>query len=191
MNDIPAGFRECLRGRGKYFINEHCNVWNRETGEICGQYNAHGYPSVNLNWGAKTARPIYIHLLLSEAFPEKIQYYERHLAEPDIFKFIDHKNLIKTDNSFNNLRFADRNLNNQNRAKRLFNHSAEHQSSYKGVYWNKSIRKWHASVDYNYETYWSPWFDTDTEAGHWYDTKVKEIYRRTYGDDVYLFLNFP
>lgn len=55
--------------------------------------------------------------------------------------FIDHINGIKDDNSFLNLRLANRVENSRNRGAQ-----ASNTSGYKGVTWNKAAQKWQAQI---------------------------------------------
>lgn len=57
---------------------------------------------------------------------------------------IDHINRIRTDNRISNLREANRIENGQNRSI-----SKANTSGYKGVYWNKTEKKWHAQIRVN------------------------------------------
>jgi hypothetical protein len=54
---------------------------------------------------------------------------------------VDHKNRIRTDNCWNNLRDVPHGVNCQNRSVSTINKSGKN-----GVYWNKSSEKWHAQI---------------------------------------------
>src|SRR5271157_3163075 len=56
-------------------------------------------------------------------------------------KEIDHKNNVKDDNNFNNLRLSFHDQNAINRPKQKNN-----KSGYKGVYWDKNSKKWKVEI---------------------------------------------
>ena len=61
-------------------------------------------------------------------------------------QFIDHKNMIKDDNSIKNLSDVSNSINNKN--SKMFSHNT---SGFNGVSFSKSANKWHAYIKINYK----------------------------------------
>lgn len=93
---------------------------------------------------------------------------------------VDHCDNNGLNNQKSNLRFCTSQENNRNRRK-LKNCS----SIYKGVYWNKPIKKWVARIRINGHLSHLGCFSSETKAGKAYDKLAK----KTYGD--FARLNFP
>lgn len=77
------------------------------------------------------------------------RYYAHRLAWLYVYEKwpevqLDHINLIPGDNRIDNLRYADRHQNGQNRRKQRDN-----KSGYKGVCWHKATQKWIAQIRIN------------------------------------------
>jgi hypothetical protein len=63
--------------------------------------------------------------------------------------------------------------------------SARGSSKYKGVHWNKRMRKWTAAIQYEKQVYHLGYFSDEVEAAEAYDKKAREFFGE------YAFLNFP
>lgn len=76
------------------------------------------------------------------------QYKAHRLAflymEGDIPVQVDHKNHVKNDNSWNNLRAASYKINTKNRSL-----SSNNKSGFNGVAWNKPTKKWRVRIQVN------------------------------------------
>jgi len=72
---------------------------------------------------------------------------------------IDHINGVKVDNRWINLRLCNHQQNNHNQGMRRTN-----SSGIKGVYWNKSQRKWRGQVCLNYKVHHTKGFEQIGEA---------------------------
>ncbi|PSH64745.1 hypothetical protein CU103_12440 [Phyllobacterium sophorae] len=101
-------------------------IWNKRfAGNVAGTISSGGYISISVN-----GRPYRAHrlawLFVTGEWPEDD---------------IDHKNGIRDDNSWSNLRPATRAENQQNRTKRVDN-----KSGYIGVTWYKPTGKWNAQI---------------------------------------------
>ena len=72
---------------------------------------------------------------------------------------IDHHNRIKTDNRIINLREADNSQNGKNLSLKINN-----TSGHSGVSWDKSNKKWRASIKVNYKQIYLGRYDTIEEA---------------------------
>jgi hypothetical protein len=76
-------------------------------------------------------------------------------------------------------------LNNQRHNLRLANHSQnlansrrhrDSTSGYKGVSWDKRVRKWQAQINHNHKSYYLGAFDDPEKAHEAYLKKAKELY---------------
>ncbi len=76
---------------------------------------------------------------------------------------IDHRNRVRDDNRWKNLRAVTNGQNNQNSKPRGI-------SKYKGVSWGKSNKKWQAQVTLNGEHHHLGYFDTEIAAAAEYAT---------------------
>jgi hypothetical protein len=72
---------------------------------------------------------------------------------------IDHKDTIKSNNQFINLRTATKSQNSGNTKKPVTN-----KSGYKGVCWHKKSGKWRAQIIYQGKSYWLGVYETPEEA---------------------------
>jgi hypothetical protein len=86
---------------------------------------------------------------------------------------IDHKNCIKDDNRWVNLREANRSQNGANHGRLL----SRNKSGLKGVSWSKASKRWRAQGRYQH----LGWFATKEEAAAAYAAWAKE----NYGDFAY------
>ena len=77
---------------------------------------------------------------------------------------VDHKNNVKHDNSFLNLRSATRAANNANRKAYKNN-----KSGFKGVYWSKAAGKWASQITINKKAVYLGLFDSAKDAAKEYD----------------------
>ncbi|UUG68203.1 HNH homing endonuclease [Salmonella phage vB_SalM_SPJ41] len=87
-------------------------------------------------------------------------------------KFVDHKNCIRYDNWFDNLRECSRSDNNCNAVKRRDN-----KSGVKGVYYHKQRGRWAAQVKHNKVCYHLGLFDSVAEAEEVVKKKREELHR--------------
>lgn len=78
-----------------------------------------------------------------------------HWPENDV----DHRNEVKSDNRWDNIRTATRQQNNANKGKQSNN-----TSGYKGVTWNKATGKWQAAVTFNRKRYHLGFYDDPAYA---------------------------
>ena len=63
--------------------------------------------------------------------------------------------------------------------------NAHKTSKYKGVYWNRRIKKWVAVIQFNLKTHHLGYFTDETTAAHAYDKKAKQLHAQ------FACLNFP
>lgn len=95
-------------------------------GELAGSLKPSGYITINIDNHRHRAHRLAWFFMLGEWPKEQV----------------DHKNNVRSDNRWDNLREAN-NTQNQYNAKL----SKNNKSGYKGVYWNTQRQKWHATLD--------------------------------------------
>lgn len=84
---------------------------------------------------------------------------------------IDHKNCIRGDDRFENLREANQCQNVANSSKRMRN-----KSGFKGVYWAKNERKWVASIKADRKKHSLGYFNNVEEAHEAYKAAAKRLH---------------
>jgi hypothetical protein len=87
-------------------------------------------------------------------------------------KVVDHINHNTLDNCKENLRVCSSYQNQWNMQKT----NNKTTSKYKGVYFNKNIRKYHAQITINNKKQHLGFFETEEEAGLAYNKKAKELF---------------
>jgi hypothetical protein len=88
---------------------------------------------------------------------------------------IDHKNNIRNDNRWPNLRLATRQENRHNSLK-----SSYGENPYKGTCFHK--KKWQASIVFNYKKIYIGRYDTPEEAALAYNRKAIELFGTEYAN---------
>ncbi|MFA4974657.1 MAG: HNH endonuclease [bacterium] len=105
---------------------QSCAIWNaRYAGKVAGCMNNNGYLVVRISRRCYFAHRI-AWLIVTGEWPNGD---------------VDHKNLDKSDNRWNNLREATRSQNLANKRT-----PSSNTSGYKGVHWNRQIGKWQAQI---------------------------------------------
>tara|TARA_R110001632_G_scaffold221925_1_gene352767 strand:- start:17 stop:499 length:483 start_codon:yes stop_codon:yes gene_type:complete len=143
-----------------YQINKNGEVKNKKTNKLlkpqlysCGYY----YISLSQNNKGKRFR---LHRLLGLQF----------IDNPNNYLYIDHINLIKTDNRLENLRWINETGNSRNIPKRK-----NCSSKYIGVYWCNSRNKWRAQIRIDGKNKRLGSYDNEEEAHLVYQKKYDEI----------------
>ena len=90
---------------------------------------------------------------------------------------VDHKNRIKTDNRWANLRQCSRSQNMANAVK-----SWRNKSGFKGVSWHKLMNKWCSEIQFRGTRYKIGYFTSKESAALAYNKKAKELF----GEYAYL-----
>lgn len=86
--------------------------------------------------------------------------------------FLDHINLVRTDNRIANLRIATPSQNNANQPL-----TSRNSSGFKGVTWNKRSGKWQAAIKVSGKSFYLGLFDSPEDAHDAYLKAAKEHYR--------------
>lgn len=94
---------------------------------------------------------------------------------------VDHVNRNGLDNRKANLRPATHTQNMRNRRK----HARKRGSKYKGVYWNKGMKKWHVRIGVNGTRLRIGKFSDEIEAARAYDRAARKYHKE------FAALNFP
>tara|TARA_R110000796_G_C14198698_1_gene391546 strand:+ start:7 stop:483 length:477 start_codon:yes stop_codon:yes gene_type:complete len=138
-----------------YKLDKRNNKWS-----CCNDLKtSKGYISVNIN------KKLYaLHRLI----------YKYHNEDWDITysnnNVIDHININPLDNRIENLRLVNKSQNSRNKNKK-----ENCSSKYKGIYWDKSINKWVASIRINYKKKYLGLFDNEEEAHLAYKKAYDEL----------------
>jgi len=109
----------------------------------------------------------------------KVVFMHRQIMGNPAGKVIDHRNREGLDNRKSNLRLATRSQNNCNRKQ------MQGTSKYRGVCYNKRMKKWRAAISFNGMYKHLGFFDSEEEAGRAYDEAAK-LYHGEFAS-----LNFP
>lgn len=131
------------------------NNWNsRYAGKVVGCMSPEGYLVTSI-YNKSYRLHVIAWLYVTGLMPEKV----------------DHKNRIKSDNRFLNLRVCNPSQSAHNTGLKPNN-----KSGYKGVRWNKQCKKWQAVVKLKYKQYHAGLFDCSYDAALAYDKKAKELH---------------
>lgn len=83
---------------------------------------------------------------------------------------VDHVNHNRLDNRKSNLRICTQSQNQMNKTK------LKGTSKHKGVYWNKTEKKWYARIKFNWRQYHLGTFTNEDDAGLAYNKKAMELH---------------
>ena len=127
---------------------------NRRIGQQAGRVNSLGYRQVEL-LGKKRKATNLIWYMQTGVYPSE--------------KIIDHKNRIKSDDRWENLRESTWAQNQANTGIR-----SDNTSGYKGIHYCKNINKWRATLQYNKKKVHIGYFDNKkTAARHYRKAAIK------------------
>ena len=139
------------------FIRRSVNTPAIKLGSIAGGINVHGYVTISVLGKLYLAHRL-AWLYMTGKWPE---------AD------IDHKNGVRTDNRWSNIRKATRSQNLQNTAVR-----SDNTSGIKGVSWCKKTNKWRAYIQVNKKTVIIDYFTNRDDAAR----ARKEAEQKRYGE---------
>lgn len=160
---LEHGFEvwKIIDGYTNYSVSSFGRVRNDKKENIMKpRISTHGYYQVGLYKNGKQ-KLCKIHRLLANAF----------IPNPENKKCVDHIDNIITNNKLNNLRFATKSENGQNR--KLNNNNT---SNVKGVCWNKRRKKWHARIDLNGKRFNIGYYETFEDAKIARQSKAFKLY---------------
>ena len=158
---IPEEIKECL-SYDEYtglltWIKKSSKYSHVPIGSVVGSLQADGYLQIMFEKRNYLAHRIAWFLKTGKQPPE----------------FIDHKDTIKTNNIWTNLREATSNQNQHNKGK-----SKNNTSGYKGVTFNIAASKWKAQIRVNGQQIYLGYFDTLEEAYLTYCTASEELHNK-------------
>jgi len=158
-----------INGYKNYKISNFGRVMNSRTGRILKpSVNAWGYLQVILSKNGKIKNHT-VHVLVANEFIEKL----------DGKTCVDHIDKNKLNNLVENLRWVSSSENSRNRSMHKNN-----TTGYKGVNYDKQMKKYRALIYYEGKKHHIGLFNTAEEAARAYDAKAKEI------DPIHFSLNF-
>ena len=131
------------------------------------------------NYGWYLSRDFYAYAHEETNGKRKTFCMHRKIMNPQDGFIIDHKNRNKLDNRKANLRPVTHSQNSSNKA------TKPHSSIYKGVSWNKGMKKWKSCIQHLGKYIHLGYFDDEVEAGKAYDQAAKKYH------DQFAVLNFP
>ena len=162
-NEVPSN-REIWKsvdGYRNYEVSWFGRVRNAKTDRILKPIlGSHGYFVVNLYKQGK-AKQHCIHVLVAHEW----------VVNPDSKRNVDHIDGCKTNNHFENLRWATHTENAQNMKIR-----ANTSSVYKGVAFHKPNRKWRTQLTFDGKVRHIGYFETEREAAEAYNAAATEHY---------------
>ena len=142
------------------YLNYQVSWWGRventKTGRILkNTFGSHGYLHVCLSKNGKQKTHC-IHVMVAQAW----------VSNPEDKRCVDHIDGDKTNNNWENLRYATHRENGGNRKKQTGSSS----SIYKGVSWNKQSNKWCGQIKKNGVQHRLGLFESEREAAEAYNT---------------------
>ena len=112
--------------------------------------NRHGYVTRKTTINGKKGRSVLLHRFVMECTNKE--------------DLVDHIDCNKLRNTKSNLRFASSSQNSMNGIKKIGT-----SSIFKGVTWNKQVKKWQVTIKARSKSFYIGLFDDEHEAGHEYN----------------------
>jgi hypothetical protein len=151
-----------------YEASSHGRIRNFETGRILKpKLDKDGYHQIQLSKN-NTRKSFFVHRLVADAFIDNLDNKEQ----------VDHIDHNRTNNCVNNLRYVSNQENQMNKSKQ----SKHASSKYKGVYYDKTSKKWRAYIMINRKTKHLGLFTDEKDAARAYNAKALELF----GEYAYL-----
>lgn len=144
---------DMFHSRGKWSTEALCKSWNsRYSGKQAGTTYESNYRNISINYRFYKAHRL-AYLIMTGSWPDQ---------------YIDHCDNSVCTNQWGNLRAATPSQNAWNSRKRVDN-----SSGFKGVYFNKLARKWHAQITVRGVRVYLGLFNTPEEAHDAYVASAK------------------
>ena len=148
------------------YLNYQVSWWGRvvntKTGRILKGGQSHGYLSVGLSKNGKV-KTHFIHQLVAREW----------VSNPEEKSCVDHIDGSRTNNHWENLRYATHSENGRNAKKRT-----DGSSTYKGVDYYKPTGKWRASIGLKGKTKHLGYFTSEREAAEAYNAAAVLHYKK-------------
>ena len=163
-NELPKNSEQwaSIDGYRNYQVSWWGRVRNTKTGRIMKpQTSGPGYLMVRLSKNGKVVLH-YIHRLVAREW----------VGNPDEKRCVDHIDGSRTNNHWENLRYATHSENSRNMKRHT-----DGSSIYKGVCYNKALNKWQAQMHMNGKQKHLGFFEDEREAGEAYNTAAREFYK--------------
>jgi hypothetical protein len=163
-NELPKNSEQwaAIDGYKNYQVSWWGRVRNSKTARILrGRVCSHGYMSVNLSKKGKVTTHT-IHKLVAQEW----------VSNPGKKRCVDHVDGCKTNNHYENLRWATYAENNRNRKKQ-----ANTTSIYKGVSFDKNSGKWLARIMVDGTAKCLGAFEIERGAAEAYNASAAEFYK--------------
>ena len=148
------------------YLNYQVSWWGRVTNTKTGRilkntFGSHGYLHVGLSKNGKVKTHC-IHVMVAQAW----------VLNPEDKKCVDHIDGDKTNNHFENLRYATYSENNRHRSKR-----ANTTSKYYGVCFHKKTDKWNAQIQIDGKRKNLGFFTDEKQAAVAFNNAAAEFYK--------------
>ncbi len=150
-----------IDGYLNYQVSWWGRVTNTKTGRILKPGSSRGYLFVMLCRNG-VAKIHYIHKLVAREW----------VTNPEGKRCVDHRDGDRTNNHFENLRYATYSENNRHRSKR-----ANTTSMYYGVCFHKETDKWRAQIQIGGKRKHLGYFSSEKEAAEVFNTAAAEFYK--------------
>jgi hypothetical protein len=163
-NELPKNSEQwaAIDGYKNYQVSWWGRVRNATTARILkSKLNPNGYMSVNLSKRGSKPKTHFIHQLVARDWA----------PNPEQKRCVDHIDGSRTNNNWENLRYATSSENGMN-AK----HRTDGSSVYKGVNYQTQAKKWKAQIGINRQRIYLGIFPSEREAAEAYNARAIEQY---------------
>jgi len=150
-----------IEGYPDYAVSDRGFVLSKNKMRILkGCVDSVGYPCLNI-YRDQVRRHVRVHTLVAEAF----------LDNPNTYKYVDHIDGDKTNNTIENLRWCSNGENQMNKEK-----TSKNKSGYKGVHIHSSSGKWNVQIKVGGVCHSCGLYDNLIDAARAYNVKAVELH---------------